>query len=876
MALTKITTSVIAANTLSTANIADNSIDATKIASNSILTRHIDDDQITGDQLADTISIVTDLNVGNDLTVTGNLTVNGSTVTNSSTNTTIEDALIELGTGTSGSPSTDAGIVIERGSSDNVFIGWDESADKVTVGTGSFTGASSGNLTITPAAFVSGALTASGLAYPTSDGSAGQYLKTDGSGTLSFDAVSTQVDNYTATGDGSTTSFDTGINPGNEVNTWVFIDGVYQQKSEYSYSGSTITFGTAPENGATIDVTTGTTNGISSSDTVLGVYEATTTATTTYTTGLSASNENNTWVFVGGVLQPKDSYTFSSGTLTFDAATPAGEKLSVTATRALTAGSVVTASIGANAVTSAKIASNSILSRHIANNSIVGADISATTGITAATFTGALTGNVTGNVTGNITGNVLTAAQTNITSVGTLSALTVSGDLTVDTSTLKVDSTNNRVGIGNASPSYQLDVTGNPSGSIAYISQTGTGGGNHGLEVRCASSSAWALQVRDSNEAKLGVTGDIVYVSDKLHIGTYTNGANPLEIHNDAPIITVRDTNGSGTAAIGYIEWEDSGGTALAYVGLGSGSNSNLHISSYVDEANIEFLTNSETQFTITNKDNADSEDIAVLQGSDTGGSGRIDAIRMTKMGYGASYQCTQFGVAGGGRNISLMYDPSSNTSGAFGGNGECIVGNGFKLLGANAANNGFVGMMRIAGDNTLRIGGNYTVGGWLTFDTSGNATFSGSLSKGSGSFKIDHPLESKRDTHHLVHSFVEAPQADNIYRGKVDLVNGSATVNIDTVAGMTEGTFAALNREVQCFTSNESDWDAVKGSVSGNILTILCQNTSSTATISWLVVGERKDQHMYDTEWTDENGKVIVEPEKVEELEEEVSAENS
>tara|TARA_B100000900_G_scaffold55017_1_gene40936 strand:- start:4461 stop:7325 length:2865 start_codon:yes stop_codon:yes gene_type:complete len=438
MALTKITTSVIAANTLATSNIADNSIDATKIASNSILTRHIDDDQVTGDQLADTISIVTDLNVGNDLavtgntTITGNLTVNGSTVTNSASNTTIEDALIELGTGTSGSPSTDAGIVIERGSSDNVFIGWDESADKVTVGTGSFTGASSGNLSITPAAFVSGALTASGLAYPTSDGSANQVIQTDGSGNLSFGnkQSSSQVDTYATSGDGSTTAFDTGTNPLDEKNTWVFIDGVYQQKSTYSYSGSTITFGTAPDNGAAIDVITGTTDSMSSSDTVLGVYEATTTATATYSTGLSASNENNTWVFVGGVLQPKDSYTFSGGTLTFDAATPAGEKLSVTATRALTAGSVVTASMGANAVTSAKIASNSILSRHIANNSIVGADISATTGITAATFTGALTGNVTGNVTGNITGNVLTAAQTNITSLGTLSALTVSGQLT--------------------------------------------------------------------------------------------------------------------------------------------------------------------------------------------------------------------------------------------------------------------------------------------------------------------------------------------------------------------------------------------------------------------------------------------------------------
>ena len=47
------------------------------------------------------------------LTLSGNLTVNGSTVTNSATNTTIEDQLIELGTGNSGSPSGDSGIIIE-------------------------------------------------------------------------------------------------------------------------------------------------------------------------------------------------------------------------------------------------------------------------------------------------------------------------------------------------------------------------------------------------------------------------------------------------------------------------------------------------------------------------------------------------------------------------------------------------------------------------------------------------------------------------------------------------------------------------------------------------------------------------------------------
>ena len=37
-------------------------------------------------------------------------------------------------------------------------------------------------------------------------------------------------------------------------------------------------------------------------------------------------------------------------------------------------------------------------------------------------------------------------------------ALNVTGDLTVDTTTLKVDSTNNRVGIGIASPLFPLHI----------------------------------------------------------------------------------------------------------------------------------------------------------------------------------------------------------------------------------------------------------------------------------------------------------------------------------------------------------------------------------------------------------------------------------
>ena len=147
------------------------------------------------------------------------------------------------------------------------------------------------------------------------------------------------------------------------------------------------------------------------------------------------------------------------------------------------------------------------------------------------------------------------------------------------------------------------------------------------------------------------------------------------------------------------------------------------------------------------------------------------------------------------------------------------------------------------------------------TFSTAGSVTVNGTLSKNSGSFKIDHPLPAKKDTHHLVHSFTESPQADLIYRGRATLVDGEVSVDIDDAAGMTSGTFEVLCRDVQCFTSNETGWTAVRGSVTGATLTIEAQDNSCTDTISWMVVGERKDPHMFDTDWTDDNGKVIVEP---------------
>ncbi len=123
----------------------------------------------------------------------------------------------------------------------------------------------------------------------------------------------------TMTGDGSTTTLTLSAAPGTENNTVVYIDGVYQPKSTYSVSGTTLTFSTAPPNGASVEAMSTTT------------VDAFTTASMTgdgSDTTLSLPDNpgvaNNTLLFIGGVYQPKSSYSIEGTTLTFSTAPPNG------------------------------------------------------------------------------------------------------------------------------------------------------------------------------------------------------------------------------------------------------------------------------------------------------------------------------------------------------------------------------------------------------------------------------------------------------------------------------------------------------------------------------------------------------------------------
>lgn len=135
---------------------------------------------------------------------------------------------------------------------------------------------------------------------------------------------------------------------------------------------------------------------------------------------------------------------------------------------------------------------------------------------------------------------------------------------------------------------------------------------------------------------------------------------------------------------------------------------------------------------------------------------------------------------------------------------------------------------------------------------SSGNLQVQGSLSKGSGSFDIPHPVaEGKR----LRHSFIEGPYADLIYRGTVTLGAEPVTICMDEQYGMTEGTWKALNTNPWSMVSASGklvEWslDECKLTITGDEGTV-CQ---------WMVIGERKDQHMIDTDSTDNDGRLILE----------------
>lgn len=143
-----------------------------------------------------------------------------------------------------------------------------------------------------------------------------------------------------------------------------------------------------------------------------------------------------------------------------------------------------------------------------------------------------------------------------------------------------------------------------------------------------------------------------------------------------------------------------------------------------------------------------------------------------------------------------------------------------------------------------------------------GNLNVQGSLAKASGSFEIPHPI---RPNTILVHSFIEGPRADLLYRGKATLRRGEGIVDIEKSCTannsyMTPGTFVALATNPQIYLQNNDSFDYVKGSISANILFLQSENSNFNGTCDWMVIAERHDEMVKKWHRTDTNGFLILE----------------
>ena len=147
--------------------------------------------------------------------------------------------------------------------------------------------------------------------------------------------------------------------------------------------------------------------------------------------------------------------------------------------------------------------------------------------------------------------------------------------------------------------------------------------------------------------------------------------------------------------------------------------------------------------------------------------------------------------------------------------------------------------------------------------DINGDCDISGALSKGSGTFLIDHPLDPTNKL--LQYGFTESPKYDLIHRGITTLLNGSAVIDIDSEYDFSPGTFEALCKNAQVTSLlTINSFERVKASlVSGSIFTIESESKIFNGDVSWVVIAERKDAHIIYDNKTDSNGSLINEIDK-------------
>src|SRR5579872_995778 len=298
----------------------------------------------------------------------------------------------------------------------------------------------------------------------------------------------------------------------------------------------------------------------------------------------------------------------------------------------------------------------------------------------------------------------------------------------------------------------------------------------------------------------------------------------------------------------------------------------------------FEAATNGEV-YGVTGGTNSATNGAAGVIGSDAATSGQVFGV------FGYTNSTTGTGVAGNANattgQATGVSGLSASTSGtAVFGNATAATGNTFGVFGQTASPNGHatsgyasatsgpaIGVDGLSNSPT-GVGGVFTnlaggkspvlIGNGANYaqvfivDASGNGNFAGNLNvtgkltKGSGSFKIDHPLDPANK--YLSHSFVESPDMMNVYNGNITTDrHGLATVKLPDYFEALNGNF-----RYQLTVIGQFAQAIVKREIANNSFTI--KTNKPLVKVSWQVTGIRHDAYANQYRIPVEENKAVAE----------------
>jgi hypothetical protein len=287
-------------------------------------------------------------------------------------------------------------------------------------------------------------------------------------------------------------------------------------------------------------------------------------------------------------------------------------------------------------------------------------------------------------------------------------------------------------------------------------------------------------------------------------------------------VVGVSNSTTNGAAAVNGYEPATTGGVYGVYGSTPSTGSGAAGVNGF------EGATTGQV-FGVVGQANSTTDGAAAISGNEGGASGNTRGVQgnvVSTSGYAV------YGDAAASTGFTVGVFGDNHSTGGVGVLGKAQAAGGIAGQFANTAGSGLI-LQGVTGSTFKQV---------FSVDASGNGSFSGNLNvtgkltKGSGSFKIDHPLDPANK--YLSHSFVESPDMMNVYNGNITTDrHGLATVNLPDY-------FEALNGDFryQLTVIGQFAQAIVARKISANRFVI--RTSKPNVEVSWQVTGIRHDAY--------------------------------